>query len=211
MIAVASAKASSWKTGVDDQFKTIKKMLNEKIMSPNITQSIPNTNLPDQSTPPQLTADQVGYISNVKENPHIDWLNDAAKQTAVHVSGDNQTFPDLTKYIEGGLDKIIEDLDSGVDQLKNDLMAAKDAIKKLTEQPNPSLLQVLEILGVGMIDSGLDITQVFITSILDLIPLLLELLSDVLNFEMKVPIVSDLYQKVCHEPLVSVHENLKYP
>ncbi|MCJ1401283.1 hypothetical protein MMC11_004495 [Xylographa trunciseda] len=199
LLALARCKISGLETTIDQKFQAIRDKINAKTLPPDINAEA----IAKESPQSHLSPEQTQSKSTITDDPHMDWVHDNVKHASSHLSLHIDILPDLSKYFKAGLDKVLADLLAGAERAGADCSEASAALKELATQKNPSISKMLDVLGGTLCKVLLDGMQAFVDSILDIILVLLEMIQDILNHVIEIPLISDLYKTITGEQMAS--------
>ncbi|MCJ1393569.1 hypothetical protein MMC18_006444 [Xylographa bjoerkii] len=199
LLSLARCKIPGLKTTLDQKFQAIRDKINAKTLPPDIDAEA----TAKENAQSHLSPEQAQTKSTITDNPHMDWVHDNIKHASNHLSLHIDILPDLSKYFKAGLDKVLADLLAGSERAGAECSEAIAALKELAGQKNPSMSKMLEVLAGTICKVLLDGIQAFADSILDIILVLVEMIQDILNHVIKIPLISDLYKTITGEEMAS--------
>ncbi|MCJ1431561.1 hypothetical protein MMC27_000915 [Xylographa pallens] len=197
LLALARCKIPGLQTTLDQKFQGIRDKINAKTLPPDINAEA----IAKENAQPHLSPEQAQTKSKITDNPHMDWVHGNVKHASNHLSLHIDILPDLSKYFKAGLDKVLADLLAGAERAGAECSEALAALKELAMEKNPSMSKMLDVLAGTICKVLLDGIQAFTDSILDILLVLLEMIQDILNHVIKIPLISDLYKTITGEEM----------
>ena len=199
LLSLARCKIPGLQTTLDQKFQGIRDRINAKTLPPDINAETIAKGNAQSHLPPEHAQTK----SKITDNPHMDWVYDNVKHSSKHLSLHIDILPDLSKYFKAGLGKVLADLLAAAERAGAECSEASAALKELATEKNPSMAKMLDVLAGTLCKVLLDGIQAFADTILDIVLVLLEMVQDILNHVIKIPLISDLYKTITGEEMVS--------
>ncbi|MCJ1421648.1 hypothetical protein MMC32_008014 [Xylographa parallela] len=197
LLSLARCKIPGLQTTLDQKFQGIRDRINAKTLPPDINAETIAKGNAQSHLPPEHAQTK----SKITDNPHMDWVYDNVKHSSKHLSLHIDILPDLSKYFKAGLGKVLADLLAAAERAGAECSEASAALKELATEKNPSMAKMLDVLAGTLCKVLLDGIQAFADTILDIVLVLSEMVQDILNHVIKIPLISDLYKTITGEEM----------